>query len=565
MRFQVRDLLRLNILERAKVIAGAGGLGRDILGVTIIEAPDIAKYINGGEVLLTSLYPFAACSDEEYQDYVRQLCEKEISAVILKVGRNIKSAERLTSFLLSELDRSNIPVIEIPLDIAYKDITYPIMERLFNEEVTKLKYFKETHDRFMSLSLAPPFSDSGFKKILFSLSELIGNPVALFDRHLACVVTTDKKITRLELPQEPQELELSAHSKYACIKSAVAYGGEGSPPREQIIVPLNKPTFNMDMYLAVTEVNARIEQLDYIAIENAVTAVLLEFTKYRTVLEHEIEFKNNIFGQILSGKIRSRDKLNLNANLLRLPLGASYCVLAFGVNGGSAKTAACDSQIQVNKLLYESIAMHFDNIHVQNNSNNIVVLQEIDAGRDSGGYVSYVREKARKVQQGVCGSSSGCVVSVGIGSLVSGVENIYKSFKEANDTLFLLETIGSLISSDGSRVASFSDLGVMKMFTYFDDPAVLNNFVPESLKKLYEYRRPRRDDLLDTLQSYLRNDRNIARTAQELFVHNKTVNYRVNKIASITGIDFNNADQVLSARIGLIILKLVENHSKSNL
>lgn len=48
MRFQVRDLLRLNILERAKVIAGAGGLGRDILGVTIIEAPDIAKYINGG-------------------------------------------------------------------------------------------------------------------------------------------------------------------------------------------------------------------------------------------------------------------------------------------------------------------------------------------------------------------------------------------------------------------------------------------------------------------------------------------------------------------------------------
>lgn len=465
--------------------------------------------------------------------------------------------------MLSELDRSNIPVIEIPLDIAYKDITYPIMERLFNEEVTKLKYFKETHDRFMSLSLAPPFSDSGFKKILYSLSELIGNPVALFDRHLACVVTTDKNITRLELPERPGELDLGAHSKYACIKSSVAYGGEGSPVYEQIIVPLNKPTFSIVMYLAVTEVNARIEQLDYIAIENAVTAVLLEFTKHRTVLEHEIEFKNNIFGQILSGKIRSRDKLNLNANLLCLPLGASYCVLAFGVNDGSAKKADGDYQIQANKLLYESIAMHFDNIHVQNNSNNIVVLQEI-GGLDGGGYLDYVREKARKVRLNVCGGSS-CAVSVGIGSLVSGVENIYKSFKEANDTLFLLETIGSLVSSDGSGVASFSDLGIMKMFTYFDDPALLDNFVPDSLKKLYEYRRPQRDDLLNTLQSYLRNDRNIAKTAQELFVHNKTVNYRVNKIASITGIDFNNADQVLSARIGLILLKLAENHSKGSL
>lgn len=564
MRFQVRDLLRLNILERAKVIAGAGGLGREISGVTIIEAPDIAKYINGGEVLLTSLYPFSACSDEEYQDYVRQLCEKGISAVILKVGRNIKSAGRLTSFLLSELDRSNIPVIEIPLDIAYKDITYPIMERLFNEEVTKLKYFKETHDRFMSLSLAPPFSGSGFKKILFSLSELIGNPVALFDRHLSCVVTTDKSITRLELPQQPRELELSARSKYACIKSSGFYGGKDAAPYEQIIVPLNKATFNINMYLAITEVNSLIEQLDYIAIENAVTAILLEFTKHRTVLEHEIEFKNNIFGQILSGKIRSRDKLNLNANLLHLPLGASYCVLSFGIIDNSAKTDACDSQIQINKLLYEAIAMHFDNIHVQHNSNNIVVLQEIDSGR-AGGYADYVKEKAHKVRLNVCGNRNSCVVSVGIGSLVSGVERIYKSFKEANDTLFLLETIGSLISSDGSRVACFSDLGIMKMFTYFDDPAVLDDFVPDALKKLYEYRRPQRDDLLNTLQSYLGNDRNISKTAQELFVHNKTVNYRVNKIASITGIDFNNADQVLSMRMGLILLKLAENHSKGNL
>ena len=52
----VRELLLAEEMKDIKVLAGDRGLDKEIKGVTIIEAPDIVKFIDGGEVLLTGLY-----------------------------------------------------------------------------------------------------------------------------------------------------------------------------------------------------------------------------------------------------------------------------------------------------------------------------------------------------------------------------------------------------------------------------------------------------------------------------------------------------------------------------
>lgn len=62
MGFTVRDMLKAEIFGDAKLLGGSQGLDNEILGVTIIEAPDIVKFINGGEVLLTGFYAFQSCS-----------------------------------------------------------------------------------------------------------------------------------------------------------------------------------------------------------------------------------------------------------------------------------------------------------------------------------------------------------------------------------------------------------------------------------------------------------------------------------------------------------------------
>ena len=81
MGFTVEDLLRTEECREMKLLCGEQGLKNEIKGVTIIEAPDIVKFINGGELLLTGLYAFKSCSIEEFENYISEFRKKKISEI----------------------------------------------------------------------------------------------------------------------------------------------------------------------------------------------------------------------------------------------------------------------------------------------------------------------------------------------------------------------------------------------------------------------------------------------------------------------------------------------------
>ena len=89
MSFRVRDMLKMDIFSGAKFLGGDAGLDNEIQGATIIEAPDIVKFINGGEVLLTRFYAFQACTMEEFDGYFRELAVKKVSAIVIKRDQEV--------------------------------------------------------------------------------------------------------------------------------------------------------------------------------------------------------------------------------------------------------------------------------------------------------------------------------------------------------------------------------------------------------------------------------------------------------------------------------------------
>ena len=108
----------------------------------------------------------------------------------------------------------------------------------------------------------------------------------------------------------------------------------------------------------------------------------------------------------------------------------------------------------------------------------------------------------------------------------------------------------------------FSDFGIFKLLCQLDDPQKLTEYIPESLQKLLQYKKPQQEDLITTLKAYLKNNQNLSRTAQELYVHYKTAAYRIEKITKITGMDFDNSSEMLAVRIGLVVHKMIENYSQ---
>ena len=86
----------------------------------------------------------------------------------------------------------------------------------------------------------------------------------------------------------------------------------------------------------------------------------------------------------------------------------------------------------------------------------------------------------------------------------------------------------------------------------------LQAFIPESLNKLRQYDIQKNGELVDTLECYLNVNQSLKKTSELMFIHYRTASYRLQKIIEITNIDFNNPAEVLSVRIGLIAIRVLE-------
>ena len=553
MGFSVNDLLLAEELKDAKILGGKEGLDRQIKGVTIIEAPDIVKFINGGEVLLTGLYAFRSCSVEEFQKYINELTKKSVSALIMKRGRKVENADIKIELLREFANTHGIPVLEVPFEISFRDIMSRIMERLFNEEVTRLKYFKTTHDNFAALALSPDSGNRGADNILDVLAKLIHNPVAVFNQNLSCLAATEDAARVLTISEDARTFEPGIYSSYTYLRQ------EGEEPQCLIQV---KMSFREKIYLVVTERNQALDVMDFIAAESAITALRFEFSRQYAVTELEKKFQNDIMHNILNGKIHSIGELQKNTTLLGVDINGSYRVIVFGMANESMTKGDFKAKVKDTNVLSQAIVHYIKDAKIQNDLDKIVVIQAVDKEQTQEEYRREIKKIVESVQEDVSMHNKHLKVKAGVGKVVDGIIHLPESFKEANEAFMFVDVAGELSEEGSPQAMLFSDLGIFKLLCQLEDPSMLLEYVPEGLQKLYNYKKPQRDDLIVTLKTYLDRNQNLSKTAQELYVHYKTAAYRIEKITKITGIDFDNANEVLAVRIGLVVYKMIENYNK---
>ena len=229
--------------------AESRGLNNEIKGVTIIEAPDIVKFINGGELLLTGLYAFKSCSVEEFKSYIYEFRKKKISGLIVKRGRLVDDADKKIELLQEYARKNRIPIMEVPFEMSFQRILAIVMEHLFDEEVMLLKYFKTTHDNFTALTLGNSGSENQFQKILDMLEKLIRNPVSLYNQNLTCYASSSGEEGNLKLVDNLQDYDPDVLTNYQYWKQVGEY--------IQYVIRV-RMNVGIQMYLVVTEKNASV-------------------------------------------------------------------------------------------------------------------------------------------------------------------------------------------------------------------------------------------------------------------------------------------------------------------
>ena len=552
MDFQIKDLLNLEAFKDADYIGDKLELSYKVTGITVVDSPDISSWIRGGEVIVTSFYPIKSMTEKEMRCWMSELADKKISALIVKIP---KVFEEIPKAVLDICHKRSIPIIKIPKDIPFTEITYPVMGQLFNKEAEKLKYFKEIHSRFTELSLQNVGSDV----IIKTLDELIGNPVTIYNESFQKIASTNSDVELFYEFSESDEKESGFDTKFPFYRRTVIFPKLYERKLEQILVPIT--TVNQTkINLVVHAVNKEVNEYDFIAIENAATALSLELVKQLAISEVEKKFKNDLIDDLVSGKIKSVNSIYDRAAITKFDTEGKYAVVIFNLKPLQSKLTKekfADKHQILQKhyeFLENTIDFYLTNAIIRDRVDEILVLWKVSArGDNDKKEINKIKQTVKHIRDKFKASIKDYAVQVGIGNISETITDLYKSYNEARDTL----TIGQS-SQQEDFIISFNDIGIYRLLYKFDDVNQLKDFIPASLQRLLEYQKSNKDALLETLNIFLQCQQNIAKSAQLLFVHYKTVTYRLERIKEITGMNYDDPEEMLSVQVGLRIIDVIE-------
>ena len=125
----VADLLKKNVFPDFQILAGSGGLGREISAVSVLEAPDADHWMRGGELLVGSGFVFKD-DPEQLTPLIRRMNGKGIAAVGFKLDR---FHHTLPASMTAEADTLQLPILEIPMHYRWTDIIDVVHTHLIQE------------------------------------------------------------------------------------------------------------------------------------------------------------------------------------------------------------------------------------------------------------------------------------------------------------------------------------------------------------------------------------------------------------------------------------------------
>ena len=138
-----------------------------------------------------------------------------------------------------------------------------------------------------------------------------------------------------------------------------------------------------------------------------------------------------------------------------------------------------------------------------------------------------------------------CVV--GIGTTVTGIKDLARSFKEAQSAL----EVAKVFDTDRT-IVSYDILGIARLI-YQLPTTLCEMFLKEvfkrgSIESLDQ-------ETLFTIQRFFENNLNVSETSRKLFVHRNTLVYRLEKIKKLTGLDLREFEDAIVFKVALMVKK----------
>lgn len=526
--FLVQEMKDLQRKFHLKLLSEQKGLDNEIKGIKIIEVENMEKYIEGGEILLTSFFIYESCTISQYETHIQNLIDKGVSGFIIKNSGNIKNFNIKLDILKRLCIENEVALFELLRQNYYWDIIRYILDNVFDQEMALLKYHKVTNDNLKEYIF---HKEATPKNIIELLYTIIDNPISMYYENLSCLATTYEEKSSFDLLDNIKEYSPEIRLRYNYLK-------QDAGKYNQYIIPI---TF-----------------IGNIPIKIVIDALRYSFTFDFAKNEIHKKYHRDIFFNLVNSQLNYDDTTEA-ANMLNLKEDAYYRIVSFHSIPEDQKEKYSLEQLDEVDIIANEISMFYPKEHIYKNVSQIVMLQKMDSDKEDDASIRCLNELIDIVKKSISKRDQNTNFNVGVGEIVKGYRNLKNSYKQSRIAMKFMKIARRITGDINKSIVYYSKLGIFQSFIELDDINKLKKYVPCTITKLDNYDRKHNTELLHTLNSYIRNNLSVKKTSLDLMIQYRSASYRIKKIKEITNINFDDNIELLSLRNGLIIFDIIHN------
>lgn len=532
----LEDILQFPSFEQAQLIVGKNKLKEQITNAMVMEALDIKEWGLPGQILLTSYFAFKDSTPEETALFFSQAKEIGIAGFIFKTDRLVNE---IPAPFISHCQKHNFPLIQIPGNISYHQIINDILGAISSKSLYLLKAYYENHQKFVQLMM----KQADLLQILNTLENLIHLPVTLTETIGRKNISTNQKYENFKKRREyPPVKDTNSNISYK--KITVNYANTDQLTT-MLSVPI--PTLGYENYeLLIHEINDPLSDLQLMTIENTVVALQTELVKRYALRQNNLSHINEVTSKLISGHITDKEEIKETIHNLKLSTSENYRMIIFNFNYLDEKLAFSNWNRFIDKLIYLAKDNFRDLAFVQQSRKISFIIPVANFT------LEMIKDKLSDVVSRLTNEAvyKDIDIKITVSNEVS-VFNLAEGYKQAVDTHLVID-----LWENKDTIVAYEEIGIFQLFIETANIDSIEQFIPEEIWSL----RSENSELLETLYTFINVNQRYSEAAKILYVHPKTVRYRVNQLEKQYNIDFKDPEKILFYNVAIRIIKYLEHN-----
>ncbi|MGX4685819.1 PucR family transcriptional regulator [Vagococcus sp. JNUCC 83] len=513
-------------------------LNKIINNVEITETPDIANYISSHSLILTTAMYYKDKENELYQ-LIDSLAIIQCAGLCIKVGRFLDS---IPIEIIDYANKRDVPILQIPATKPLGTILKELMSYLSETKEAEIAYALDIQRKFSTIFL----NDATLQRIIKDFGDLTDVPIMLLDPFKENVATSnnwkqlkDKPETIISILSEKDVFQSNRNTTIII----------DTPTCKQLdiaVYPIKSHTY-FPYYLVILSPKKILYPVTEFAIDQGL--MVLSFTILKNDKLYEVnklrksDYLSNLIDRQERSLFNEKEWFKYETDF-GIKVASFYQVIYAKVQENSNHTYTSKRQEEKQKLAYEWLDHHIENdipnaiVFLDKLTNDSIILLQKDITATK--LETTLKNINKKIN-----NSLPMNLLFSCGQPYTHLDFLAKSLNEA-------KIIDKERTEHNQKeiVEFYQPKGITRLLENIEKEEA--KYFCQDCLKILSYPQSDMDiELRKTLKTFLDNQCEITKTANELFIHRNTVKYRIDNIEELLECKIDTPENSFKLRLAL--------------